>query len=191
MRHLQGVGIERGQRWEFHGQRLSTSRLTRNRSLRDIVAMDTKKCSRCGIEKLLRMFSKNAGTYLGVRPHCKSCESFTKRNPGQFKSKRSSPVKVSEDICLTPRQQYNLRRRYGVTPEWYVETYRKQNGRCSICGNPETSVMHGYPTILVVDHCAKTGKVRGLLCRQCNTRLSFVENPKWMESAMRYLGIEK
>lgn len=43
-------------------------------------------------------------------------------------------------------------------------------GVCDICGEPETRVHHktGLIQFLSVDHCHKTGTVRGVLCRMCN-----------------------
>lgn len=42
--------------------------------------------------------------------------------------------------------------------------------------------------LLVVDHCHKTKKVRGLLCRKCNTMLHVFDNYKLYKKAVAYLG---
>jgi hypothetical protein len=48
-----------------------------------------------------------------------------------------------------------------------------QSNLCAICGKPETRVVQaGTPPRLSVDHDHKTGKVRGLLCAECNTMLA-------------------
>ncbi len=40
-----------------------------------------------------------------------------------------------------------------------------------------------------IDHCHKTGKVRGLLCKLCNCGLGyFRDDPKLMLAAITYLG---
>lgn len=61
----------------------------------------------------------------------------------------------------TPKQnfQYNLKSRYGITPEDYYEMYEEQQGLCGICGEAKS---------LVVDHDHDTGDVRGLICQNCN-----------------------
>ena len=58
-----------------------------------------------------------------------------------------------------------------------------QNGRCAICGRPETEAGG-----LAVDHCHATGKVRGLLCTLCNTALGkFRDRTDILRAAIRYL----
>lgn len=47
----------------------------------------------------------------------------------------------------------------------------EQGGVCAICGQKETSTYRGKVRKLAVDHCHKTGRVRGLLCMNCNQGL--------------------
>lgn len=56
----------------------------------------------------------------------------------------------------------------------------EQNGLCKICNRNKE---------LVVDHCPKTGKVRGLLCGKCNKGLGhFFDNKNYLKQAINYLG---
>jgi hypothetical protein len=57
-------------------------------------------------------------------------------------------------------------KRYGLTLEQYDELLEKQQRCCAICGESH-DVAKGK--ILAVDHDHTTGKVRGLLCHNCNT----------------------
>ena len=59
--------------------------------------------------------------------------------------------------------------------------FKEQNGNCAICGLPELMQR------LSVDHNHKTGTVRGLLCKRCNTRLSLIEDAKFIIKAKAYL----
>jgi hypothetical protein len=63
---------------------------------------------------------------------------------------------------------------------------QQQNGLCAICKKTET----GKTSNLCVDHCHKTGKVRGLLCNNCNKGLGlFKDNPEVLLNASAYLGV--
>lgn len=80
--------------------------------------------------------------------------------------------------CATVDEEYETRRanwararlkqRYGITAEEFNEMYDDQEGCCAICFEPFVKRPH-------VDHCHDTGKVRGLLCFQCNVKLAWFE----------------
>ena len=71
-------------------------------------------------------------------------------------------------------------RRYRCTDEEYEELFRRQNGKCAICGMEVEK--------LVIDHDHKTGKIRGLLCDSCNWGLGhFKDNPEYLRNAIDYL----
>lgn len=85
------------------------------------------------------------------------------------------------------RRERDLKKQYNITLKEYNEILCKQNDVCGICHKPETR-----PTSknLVVDHCHKTGKVRGLLCSKCNAALGFFqENINNLQNAIKYLAI--
>ena len=65
----------------------------------------------------------------------------------------------------------------------YAELFERQDGGCAICG---TSPKVGGRR-LHVDHCHKTGVIRGLLCWRCNTGLErFRDNPDTLIQAAAY-----
>ena len=73
--------------------------------------------------------------------------------------------------------------KYGVTKEFLLELYEKQNGKCKIC-DTEPTTQRG----LHVDHCHTTGIVRGLLCHGCNVALgSMKDDPEILLKAVEYL----
>ncbi len=58
---------------------------------------------------------------------------------------------------------------YGLTQDDFNKMLENQKGVCAICVLPETAIdKYGNLLVLSVDHCHKTGKVRGLLCSRCN-----------------------
>lgn len=73
-------------------------------------------------------------------------------------------------------QQYQriweLRTKYGLTVADYERMFAEQGGRCAICG---TESPGAHKKHFAVDHCHKTGRVRGLLCSPCNTNLGWFE----------------
>lgn len=78
---------------------------------------------------------------------------------------------------------YHRERRYGLTQEAFLVMRDAQGGRCAICNrHPKSNKAYH------VDHCHKTGKVRGLLCAGCNRSLAALDNPDWLAAAQEYLA---
>lgn len=78
------------------------------------------------------------------------------------------------------RGRADLLKRYGLTPAEYDALLTAQEGRCAVC--PRTTGATGRR--LYIDHNHTTGKVRGLLCSQCNCVLGHAE-----ESIERLLAL--
>ena len=77
-----------------------------------------------------------------------------------------------------------IRRKYGITQQHYDDMLKKQNGGCAICGKTEEPDGRR----LAIDHCHTTGKVRGILCNNCNNGLgSFGDNIEGITKAIQYL----
>jgi hypothetical protein len=72
---------------------------------------------------------------------------------------------------------------YGISVEQYLALKQQQGDLCAICGNAPRGALG-----LHVDHCHKTGKVRGLLCHHCNTAIGLLgERVDRMRAAIAYL----
>lgn len=99
----------------------------------------------------------------GLRSACKKCEYAA----------YSGQTKV--EYCLN----YN----YGITIEDYNVMFQEQNGCCAICRIHQSQ----FKNKLSVDHDHKTGRVRGLLCVNCNRDLGVLENTKFKTAAEEYL----
>lgn len=87
------------------------------------------------------------------------------------------------------KDQY-LKKRFGVSLEWYNDRLASQNGVCFICAREETATHQktGLPRMMAVDHCHTHGHVRALLCSKCNTGLgSFRDDPALLRAAADYL----
>ena len=107
---------------------------------------------------------------------CRNCGG-TKR----YKSVRTCVACAgSVKISPTKRRSYALKQKYGLTLDEYDTMMTNQKGGCAIC-NDGAKRLH-------VDHCHKTGAVRGLLCSNCNTSLGkFGDNVETLRNAVRYL----
>lgn len=76
-------------------------------------------------------------------------------------------------------------KQYGIAVSDFNDLMAIQGGRCAICGHSDTSKAGFFP---LVDHCHKTGNVRGLLCMACNQGLGkFRDNVDHLFSAISYL----
>jgi hypothetical protein len=74
---------------------------------------------------------------------------------------------------------YHLKRRYGITEAQFDEMVNQQGGLCAACKKrPATQV----------DHDHQTGRVRGILCLNCNAALgAFKDDPRIVWAAIEYL----
>jgi hypothetical protein len=87
--------------------------------------------------------------------------------------------------------EYKLKVRFGLTVEHYNKMMVLQNYCCAICGKEETARHNRSNKIqkLAVDHCHKNGKIRGLLCQDCNRGVGlFQDDPTRLRNAIQYLA---
>lgn len=78
--------------------------------------------------------------------------------------------------CLPDEYFRRLYRKYRVSKKDWDRILQSQNGTCALCS---AKPVH-------VDHCHKTGTVRGLLCSGCNWAMRFVDRDGWVEKASMY-----
>lgn len=83
------------------------------------------------------------------------------------------------DSSKEKRRDYTIKKRYDLSSEDFLKMLENQESKCLCCGKTFTKTPH-------IDHCHATGKVRGLLCSNCNTGLGFYE--KYKEMYERYLN---
>lgn len=80
---------------------------------------------------------------------------------------------------------------YGITDLEYRALLEKQHGKCAVCGNGETQMGNGGKVRnLGVDHCHDTGKIRGLLCHNCNVAIGHAQDdPALLRRMAAYLEV--
>lgn len=115
--------------------------------------------------------------------NCKWCETkFTPNAPSEMYCK---------DECKdTGLQNAYFKRQYGIGVKEYERLLVLQDNKCKICESEGFLMKECHAIKLVVDHCHSTGKVRGLLCHNCNRALGlFHDNGQHLLNAIEYLKV--
>ncbi len=99
--------------------------------------------------------------------------------------KQDSITFLPKETKISPREAILLLK-YGLSPAQYEALDKAANSSCQICGKHKCESKFKN---LDVDHCHKLGKVRGLLCQNCNIGLGhFRDDVKTLQKAIIYLG---
>lgn len=127
--------------------------------------------------------SKYPQGYFKDKP-CRCCKK-------PFKPQAPSELYCS-DLCKDKGiMNAYLKRTYGISFRTYRLMLEDQKGLCKICGS-EGFIMNKdrHKMKLVIDHCHTTGKVRGLLCHNCNRALGlFQDSTDNLKRAIDYLNV--
>jgi hypothetical protein len=138
-----------------------------------------KTCTVCKQDKPLCSYHKSKRSKDGYGYRCKGCD----------KEARKDYRERNKDRFALVSRKKQLKHKYGISLSDYDRMFKEQQGCCKICGTSENKVT-GRKTVLnfAVDHCHQTGRVRGLLCNQCNRALGlFKDDPSLLQKAVKYL----
>ncbi len=112
---------------------------------------------------------------------CRSCTEV-------FKPQAPSHLYCSQECTDIGFSEAYLQRNYKISVEDYKNMLVKQNKLCAICLTVGFKLDPKTKSLLVVDHCHKTGKVRGMLCHNCNRALGLLGDDKdRLKRAVDYL----
>lgn len=132
----------------------------RNAEIIPLFELAEQKCSACKLIKPACEFVKDKYRKGGVRPFCKKC-----KNQRALEPRRKWRIDNKEK-----NRDYEIwdhrKRKFGLSKDDYFSLIAKQNNSCAICKNTFPNVV--AHKLIHIDHCHKTGKVRGLLCQKCN-----------------------
>ena len=107
--------------------------------------------------------------------YAKNKKKYSKRAK-KYRANNSEKIKkVKKCYTATHKKEtknLNLKRCYGITIEQYDQMFNVQEGKCKVCGKDQSELKQP----LSVDHNHTTGKVRGLLCPNCNTILGHAKD---------------
>lgn len=139
-----------------------------------------KTCISCKQELPLESFTKMTKAKDGKHPYCRSCNSqkslaWQKTNPERNRALRAKSA---------------LRTRNGLEQDEYQSLLIQQGKGCAICGIRDPG--HARRSRRFdVDHCHRTGRIRGLLCQACNMGMGqFGDDPARLRRAAEYLEQE-
>lgn len=108
---------------------------------------------------------------------CFRCRSWKKHE--MFSIDRSRAGRKTSS-CKACSSQASTASRYRMTISELAEFRNFHNHLCGICLTDKN---------LVIDHDHKTGKIRGLLCQNCNSAIGkFKESPEIMFKAIEYIN---
>lgn len=175
----------------------------------------TKICPLCKENKPFIEFRKNKNSKNGLSAYCKPCgrkkdkqasERYQLRNNSEefistesekfcndckqikginFFFKDSARAKGHSAYCKSCSVARNwlryMKNKYNLTKQDFENLLLSQDNKCDIC---KKDISNNYN----VDHNHKTGKVRALLCMNCNTLIGHAkENTDILNSAIEYL----
>ena len=121
--------------------------------------VDKKKCRHCKRRYPVSAFKPNPKTCDGLGSCCNRCE-----------------------------RNRRLIKLFGITLAHYESLLKKQRGRCAICLSTRPTRHSTRFQNFSVDHDHNTGKIRGLLCNQCNRALGlFGDDAERLARALIYL----
>ncbi len=170
-----------------------------------------KRCVSCGIEKSGDGFYRHAyKTRTGksgerYESSCKQCkqvkqdfrrlsnreamrqkaQDYHQKTKAQKTTRFKDYYKENRAAILKKSRAYHLADKYGITQEQYEQVLSAQENRCAICSIYAEDSRKGS---LRVDHDHLTGKVRGLLCHNCNVACGLLrDDPEAARKLADYL----
>lgn len=139
-------------------------------------------CKNCGGPKSHRV-RKDRAHLESWCPPCNSAKAkaFYKRNPGAKK-------KYAHNLGQNGRKDEQLRAVYNISLNDYNLMLRLQDDKCKTCKKHKSE----FKRSLAVDHDHTTGKIRGLLCDDCNISLGRLkENFETLLNLAKYIQEHK
>lgn len=148
-----------------------TAKTRKPKPKRNWVGREAKWCSDCKAELDSSEFGKNESSYDKLQAYCR-----------KHHYQRSHENRVAR---YGNPKDYRLRYRHGITLEIFEQMLEEQNHKCAACQRyPAKNLKNPWH----VDHDHETGKVRGILCHQCNSGLgNFNDDPEVLQRALDYL----
>ncbi|WP_231367689.1 MULTISPECIES: endonuclease VII domain-containing protein [unclassified Thioalkalivibrio] len=115
---------------------------------------------------------------------CSKCN--TEKTLSEFYKKDRITGRL-DSTCKACRIVEARERTLGVTQDEYLALYKKQEGRCGIC---ERRLYSKRYKSFCVDHDHSTGRIRGLLCHNCNRAIGMLkDDPIALQRAIDWVKV--
>ena len=147
-----------------------------------------KLCPDCKVNKPVASFGPHKATKDRLQWSCRECATRRRSESRKRNIERHHEVQRAwRRRNVEKRQLYDLRqiaKRFGIEKAQYFAMVLAQNGVCRICGKHESITGRR----LSVDHDHTSGRVRGLLCSNCNLGIGyFYDDPELLRRAAQYI----
>jgi len=179
-----------------------------------MIVKEKKICPKCKVEKLAEDFNKSKNRSDGLSVYCKDCNkeyreinkiTLSNKKKEYYKSVREEKLKYNKQYfqnnisrCKDNNKKYyennkqkvikrSKVRRYkidfGITLEDFDKRLSLQQNKCLGCGKELTEKGDAC-----LDHNHTSGKVRGILCRNCNLAIGGAkDNIEILKKVIKYI----
>jgi len=144
-------------------------------------------CTECGAESKCKGLCERHYAAMLRRKHPERIAANRKRYRSKPENRATERASAKRYVQSHPRKMWDTRYRYcyGVSFDEYEAMLVAQEGRCAVCRSEHAG---GRWKRLHVDHDHATGKVRGLLCHNCNLAIGLLrDDPDRLLRAVEYL----
>ena len=150
---------------------------------------NSKRCSKCGTIKSLDSYYTYKGRGKSNSSICKECQKKTRKE--WYAKNKVDALNKQKLYEATPKARLaslkaQVNRHYGISLEDVSIMMDKQRGCCAVC--KDSLVYPDSWRRYDIDHSHKTGKVRGLLCSNCNKGIGLLaDSIEILSCAIDYL----
>lgn len=146
-----------------------------------------KQCTKCKETKSLDLFPGDKKGKFGKHSQCKACAKKARLDKGEgvHASQQKEWRANNKEYYKTYARLWSYKKLgIKITEQEYKDLLKNQGEQCALCNTPSNK-----DRVLCLDHDHKTGKVRGLLCNDCNIALGkFKDNISVLAKAITYLS---
>ncbi len=142
-----------------------------------------RQCTKCGeLRPLAHFYRKTNGRSFS---RCKGCVAEDKaeywiKNKNRLSEKYRATRLAVKPSGLTSGREWDLQSRYGMPAYEYDRRLKLQGYKCACCNGPLNKIC--------IDHDHQNGKVRGIICRNCNLMLGHAKDSvEVLRKAIKYL----